>query len=269
MKEQVGGKEIFTRVGHAGWDDHRHFGKWVFSELAGNTSTTGLIALAATGRLPDESACGMLDDIAVVLTVADPRIYPLKLVRLASSFGDPLAGLAAAVAAMQGAIVGPQIAQNSALWMAEAAHKLENSIQDDDAIKEVITDLLNERGRLSGFGVPFRKVDERRTALMDRASARGMDGGTYWKLHDRIAYLVGELRGIPANVGLSVAALSLDMGFRPEELTPLYTGLTINVFLANAVEGACQAPEVLRWLPVESIEYVGVPPRNLPGQGHP
>ncbi len=89
MKEQVGGGEIFTRVGHAGWNDHRHFGKWVFSELAGNTSTAGLIALAATGRLPDESACGMLDDIAVILTVADPRIYPLKLVRLASSFGDP------------------------------------------------------------------------------------------------------------------------------------------------------------------------------------
>lgn len=164
MKEQVGGGEIFTRVGHAGWNDHRHFGKWVFSELAGNTSTAGLIALAATGRLPDESACGMLDDIAVILTVADPRIYPLKLVRLASSFGDPLAGLATAVAAMEGAIVGPQIAQNSALWMEEAAQRLDSSLEDDDSIKRVITELLNERGRLSGFGVPFRKVDERRTA---------------------------------------------------------------------------------------------------------
>ncbi len=264
MSEQISAEDLFTRVGHAGWNDHRHFGKWVFSELAGNTSSTGLIALAATGRLPDELTCGILDDIAVVLTVADPRIYPLKLVRLATSFGDPLAGLATAVAAMEGAIVGPQIAQNAALWLVEAAQRLGNSIQDDNEIQRVIAELLDERGRLSGFGVPFRNVDERRTALMDRASARRMDGGTYWKLHDRIASLVGELRGIPANVGLSVAALSLDMGFRPEELAPLYTGLTINVFLANSVEGARQAPAVLRRLPDESIEYAGVPPRSIP-----
>jgi hypothetical protein len=36
------------------------------------------------------------------------------------------------------------------------------------------------------------------------------------------------------------------------------------VFLANAVEGAAQAPAVLRKLPDSSIEYIGTPPRSYP-----
>jgi len=255
-------ERLFTRVGHAGWADHRHFGKWVFGELAGSTSTTGLLAMAATGEVIDEDKCRMLDDVAVILTVADPRIYPLKLVRLASAYGDPLAGQAAAVAAMQGAIVGPQISQDAAFWLMDVASELGSSATDLMDIRRVVMDHLLRRGRLSGFGVPFRKEDERRVALAERVCARNRASGKYWTLQESIAEIVLDVRGVPANVGLSVAALSLDMGLRPGNLAALYTGLTFNVFLANAVEGAGQAPGVLRNISLEHVEYVGVPPRK-------
>jgi hypothetical protein len=110
--------------------------------------------------------------------------------------------------------------------------------------------------------VPFRKEDERRVALAERVVTRKREKGRYWKLQEEIAGIVLETRGIPANVGLSVAALSLDMGLYPGDLAALYTGLTTNVFLANAVEGAKQAPGILRCIPEEDVEYVGVPPRK-------
>lgn len=256
------GEAIPTRVGHAGWDDHRHFGRWVFKDLAGRISTTGLIVLAATGEVMDEESCRVLDDVAAILTVGDPRIYPLKLVRLASAYGDPLAGLAASMAAMEGAIVGPRISQEAAFWLREVMSTLENRVEDRDRISSVMDRMLEERGRLSGFGVPFRKVDERRTALAERVVARRREEGAFWKLQEGIASSVLESRGLAANVGLSVAALSLDLGLRAERLAALYTGLTVNVFLANAVEGAGQAPSVLRKLPDHSIEYRGTGPRH-------
>lgn len=262
MKHSNENKPLSTRVGHAGWADHRHFGRWVFDDLAGNISTTGLIALAATGEVLDEMHCKILDDVATVLTVADPRIYPLKLVRLASAYGSPLAGQAAAITAMQGAIVGPQISQDAAFWLIGLAAELGCSVEDPMEIRKVVENRLSLPGRIAGFGVPFRKEDERRLALAKQVSVRSRIDGKFWKLQDAVAEIIFEMRGIPANVGLSVAALSLDMGLRPENLAALYTGLTMNVFLANAVEGARQAPEILRSIPEKHVEYVGVPPRT-------
>lgn len=253
---------IKTRVGQAGWTDHRHFGMSVFNELAGTTTTTGLIALAATGRKMGEEDCRMLDDIAVILTVADPRIYPLKLVRLASAYGDPLAGMAAAVAAMQGALVGPRIAQDTAHWLKQLK---EETNQTTEGILKGFQKLLKQ-GRLSGFGVPFRQEDERAVALKQRATKRNRHTGTYWKLQETVSDYLKETKGIPANVGLPIAALSLDMGLNPDTLAALYTGLTINVFLANAVEGAEQAPEQLRCLPESTVEYIGRGERESGGR---
>lgn len=256
---------LITRVGHAGWNDHGHFGYSVFNELAGNITTTGLIALAATGRRLDERSCAILDDIAVILTVADPRIYPLKLVRVASSYGDQLAGLATAIASMQGAIVGPMIAGNAASWLSSVKTILEDTVHSDRDLSELLEREFCRRGRIAGFGVPFRDVDERAVALNSRAEAGGFHTGDYWQLYRRIDRLVLEKRGLTCNVGLPIAALSLDMGLAPENLAALYTGLTMNVFLANAVEGAQQAPEILRSLPVDRVEYTGRPAREFTG----
>ena len=260
MKEK---DRLNTRVGYAGWKDHRHFGYSVFKELAGEVTSTGLIVLAATGRLMDEADCRVLDDIAAVLTVADPRIYPLKLVRLASSYGDPLAGLSASVAAMQGAIVGPQISQNAAMWLMEVHSELNGSFSDTEAVRKVVAEQFRKKNRISGFGVPFRDVDERAVALYELAAFRGRTAGEYWRLQETVARIAREIKGLACNVGLPVAALSLDMGLAPERLSSLYTGLTMNVFLANAVEGASQAPEILRRLPETDVEYIGKPPREL------
>lgn len=253
-----------TRVGLAGWNDHRHFGYSVFNDLAGEVTTTGLITLASTGKLASREDCAVLDDIAVILTVADPRIYPLKLVRLASSWGSSLAGLSAAVAAMNGAVVGPQISQDAAYWLKEIAEKLGENPVDSPVLEKIVLEQFELRKRVSGFGVPFRNVDERATALTVCAEKRGRDTGRYWNLQKAVAAIVLEHRNLAANVGLPVAGLSLDMGLSPGHLSALYTGLTMNVFIANAVEGADQAPAVLRCLPDSFVEYIGAPPRVYP-----
>ncbi len=65
---------IKTHVAWAGWDEHQYRGHRVFAELAGSTSLSGLISIAVSGRRlsPDDER--VLDDLAVCLAVAEPRI---------------------------------------------------------------------------------------------------------------------------------------------------------------------------------------------------
>ena len=58
--------------------------------------------------------------------------------------------------------------------------------------------------------------------------------------------------------------MCLDLGFAGHEIGALATYLNQNCFVANAVEGAAQSAEVFRKLPDDTIDYVGVPPRESP-----
>jgi len=96
-----------TRVGHAGFDQPRLFGWPVYDSLAGKESYTGFMAMASTGRRLSPEDCGVLDDIAAVMALGDPRIWPLKITRLGSCHGSMLCGIASVLLCMRSRYVGP------------------------------------------------------------------------------------------------------------------------------------------------------------------
>ncbi len=251
--------KIETRVGDAGFDDHRFRGASLYRELLGSESVASLLALALDGRRRTPEEAAMLDDLAVVVAVADPRIWPCKLVRVASAYGSSLAGVAAATYAMDEAMIGSWTTQGPARWLQQIRARR----GDDPAAEALAEELaaeLGKGGRLLGFGVPARGRDERVIALSERIDARGRGGLPYWRMTQRLIALMRAERSVEPNISIVFAAACLDLGFDAEHVGLLATALWQPVTVANAAEGSAQ--QVLRTLPAESVEYLGPAPRK-------
>jgi hypothetical protein len=256
-----------TFVGHAEWGDNRFRGHSIARDLAGHESVAGLFAMAIAGRRLDPSESALLDDLATVIIVADPRVWPLKLVRVVSSYGGSLGAVAAATVCFQGARVGHPTAGLAAELLVELERRLRASPlgeTDERALDDECHRILNERDRLFGFGVPFRNRDERLDMLIERVTARGRSNLCYWQLFTRVAATLRRIKNLEPNVGLGLAAACLDIGFAPSAIGPLVTALGSVDFWSNAVEGATQAPPILRALPESCVRYVGPAARATP-----
>jgi hypothetical protein len=250
-----------TRVAHAFYEEHLYFDRLLFAELLGHESMVGLLAYAVTGHAFSKDELALIDDLAVIVNVADPRIWPLKLTRIASSYGSFYSAYAAGNLCMERALSGTFACGRAANLLIELK-ELVALEQDDAAIADAVEKLAGTRP--PGFGVPFRGEDERIAAMRPVIVARRRDQLPYWRLFERVELAMRARRGLRPNVSLPFAAVSLDLGVPRQSVAPFATALAQNAFLANAIEGAAQAPAVLRSLPASAVEYQGRPPRKSP-----
>ncbi len=215
--------------------------------------------LAVTGTRPDARAQRAFEAVAASATVADPRILPLNIVRLVSAYGGALATMASAFAWQGNANVGASVARPAAALLMDWNRRFRDL--DDDAVVDVLK-AKSKQGPLPGFGVPFRKVDERLEALLHRLQIMEFTG-EYVQLVRRIRRLAPKV-GLKPNLALATAAVILDLGYSVDDAAVLGMLVLQAAYLANAVEGARQAPEVLQCLPDACIEYVGPKLRKSP-----
>jgi hypothetical protein len=253
-----------TASAHWGWEEHTYFGHRVFAELAGHETFTSLTALSLLGRKLSPEGCAVLDDAAACLTLADPRIWPLKLTRVIAAYGGTVAAAAAGLLIEEDARIGPWTCAKSAELLAELHRKLEGSELADDAVQAVVRPYLAEHHFVWGFGTPFRQHDERLVAFWACLERRGRRQDPYMRTLDAVAKVVTPARQTEPNMGMAIAAAFLDLGVRVDEVGPLATALMQHMFFAHAVEGARQAPEVLRCLPEACIAYTGRDARSSP-----
>jgi hypothetical protein len=249
-------------VAHAEWGVNRYFGFAVPDLLAAGESLAGLVTLAVRGwpLAPEER--GLIDDIAVSMTLADPRVWPLKMARVVSSYGGCTPALAAGLLCLEGARIGP--------WTCGAAAELLLALRDEAtqltpaAMASPLHRRLQAGQRLPGFDVPFRSQCERLPLVQKSVAARGRDQLPAWRTLEAVIGATRELKGPEPNVGLGVAAALLDLGFTPRQVSILSTTLAQTEFLSNVAEGSEQRAAVLRRIPDDRIRYVGKPPRETP-----
>ncbi len=254
---------IVTRVAHAGHDDHRFCGFLLFEELAGREPCAGLLALSILGRRLPPEECAVLDDLAAVTSVADPRIWPLKLTRLVAEFGSAQTAVAAGNLSLEGAIIGPWVCEDAATLLLQIGADVGDRVDDEEVVRRALLDRIGV-SHPPGWGVPFREADERLAALRICLERRGRTGLRAWSLLEACTRVLRRERKLEPNITLGVAAACLDLGAPPNSIGILMTVLVQTVFVANAVEAARQAPTVLRRLPDHVISYVGKPPRTSP-----
>jgi len=252
-----------TRVARADWGENWFFGLRVGADMAGRDTFMSALGLASGGPRVDERDARVLDDIAVCFTAADPRIWPLKIARVASAFGSSRMAYACAHMALEGAMIGPCPATPAAQLFVDFHREL-GPDASDEAVDARVQRHLDSGGRIFGFGVPYREVDERVIALERSLVARGRANGPHWQLMRSIERALLKRKNLPVNIVGAGAAVELDIGFSPEQIGVLMTAAASLSFFANAVEGARQKPDVLLRLPNEHVEYVGRAARLSP-----
>jgi len=253
-----------TRSAHWGWDEHRFFGHKVFEELAGHESFMGLTALSVLGRRLPAECSAVLEDAANTLTMADPRIWPLKLTRVVASYGGTVAAAAAGLLVEEGAQIGPWACGRSAAVLVMMHQGIAGRCDDADHVRAVVAEYLENRKFIWGFGTPFRQRDERLVAFRKCMTEKRRDTLPYFRTMDAVAKAVRELRRVEPNIVFALAAVCLDMGLGIEEIGPMTSTLMQHMFFAAVGEGARQAPAVVRELPEAYVSYVGRGPRTSP-----
>ncbi|MEO7732360.1 MAG: hypothetical protein ABIY55_15425 [Kofleriaceae bacterium] len=212
----------------------------------------------------DAEVLGVMDDIASVMSVADPRIWPLKLGRVVAAYGNGLAAMAALTLAFDSDVLGPWTCRQSAQWLADLRADLGPQLADPAAVEAAMFRRLERGDRLSGLGVPIRGQDERLVALGVCMQNRGRDQLPNWTLLQTVSEILYRRKKLRPNIGLGLSAACLDAGFVPAQIGYLVIALNQNVIVANSFEGQAQAPAALRQLPAGSLHYKGRPPRTSP-----
>jgi hypothetical protein len=257
---------IVTRVAHAGSDDHRFMGVGALSELLGTETETGLLALAILGRRVSPVEKDALDAMAVSLTAADPRIWPLKASRIGASYGEVLVGLAVGQLAMMGTYTGPRIIGAAAEHLA----RLRRALGVDTAERIVaarIAEHMTTQERFAGYGIPMREHDERFLALRGYMERTRRDRLPHWQAQEALSAAMVRERKLAPNIGIGLAAGLLDLGATPAQAGALAIGLIQHDFAANAFEAAQQRSSAMQQLPEDCVDYVGPPPRSSPRSG--
>jgi hypothetical protein len=250
---------LWTRVGTIVDGDNRYFGRSVFHDWDTRMRESGDALLLALGvGEPDDTARECLRLLVLCTMSPDARVWPLKLARLLASHGDPLAGYFGAQLACTGKIMGPG-AVGLAAQLLHAVAEAVGERPDDAAVARAVEDFkLRCGGRLGGFGVPFREVDERRTALL-RLAGGALTEGRHWRLHSQVVAALPQLR---PNCAISFAALLLDIGVAVERAGVAQAIVMGHVFLAHAVESAAGDGARLHSLPATAVDYRGTPARD-------
>lgn len=241
---------IVTRVAHTGADELRFQGRRVFAELLGHVKTAQMIVLGISGHLLDDEQIAIIDDILTAMSSADPRLWPFKVTRLGASYGGAAFGVAATLVAGEGGMYGSNRLRDAARWLTALRAKAgDRGLSDDE--------MAGELAGAAGFGVVYRARDERFAALMRQIERRGRHERPYVALCMQAARVARERIRVEAHVYLLVAALCLDLDLEPDVIAAFGIVFLFHDSLANAVEGARQAPMVLQALPRQHVEFRG------------
>lgn len=259
-----------TQVGHGGHEQHRFCGCDVFGDLLGNETSAGLLALSVARRRISPAEAAALDDLAVAACLADPRIWPLKITRLVASYGRTLPAFGAGHMSVENPMMGNWQAGDIAAMFVDLAAAA-RSLNEEGFVREV-KKILAQRPRLVGYGVYFRRPrpaddvphDERVEALRAQLHRRGRTGLPYWKLFERFNEVVRVERRVSPTIAAAAAALLLDMGFTPHQVSAIAFFSNATTFTSNAFEAAEQKSETLQRLPVDSVAWAGQAPRLSP-----
>jgi citrate synthase len=187
------------------------------------------------------------------------------LVRVVSSYTSDLSAFAAGELCQAGAPIGHYATARAAELLVELSYELGDRLAEPGAVTEHIRTRLARGERLHGIGSAFlRSSDERIALLRARAEARGRAQLPFFRLFLELETALEQLGEPAPNAVPAFAALCLDLGLTPSQCGTLAAMLCAADFLGNAVEGAEQAPAVLRELPADAIAYRGPAARSTP-----
>ena len=217
-------------------------------DLAQKTSFSDTIWLLLRGELPTSIESKMF---AAILTIAidhGPGTISGQAVRIAASGKVSMAAAVIAGLATIGERHGAP-ATTAAQFFMDNVGTLE--------LPTLLADLKSKKIRLPGFGHAVLTKDHRSETLFAVAKETGFYG-QYSKFAEKVEIELNKTasKPLPINVDGSMAAILLDMGFKPHVLAGIFIIARTPGLVAQAAE-EMQADAGMRRLSEDEIEYTG------------
>jgi citryl-CoA lyase len=227
-------------------------------DLIGGLPFSASCFLLIKGRLPDRNELTALD--AVLNAVLD---YGLQKPGTAAArytvSGNPsmVAGMASAVLAAGAYTLAPE---DSARFILDAvASRADHNESIPQAAQRIVAEATTRKARIPGFGHPvFKRVDPRAQKLRDVAASAGVWGERaqlYEEIHRVFAATSPKKAEMPINDVGVMAAVLVELGFTPEEMTGLAVLSTLPGVIAHISEEMSSGKRI-RVIPDEIAEYL-------------
>ncbi|KPK95903.1 citrate synthase [bacterium SM23_31] len=185
--------------------------------LMGKISFSQAIYLVLKGELPSENVGKMLD--AIFVSSIDHGITPpsaLAAITVAStgaSFNGALASGILSINKFHGGAI------ESAMYIFNNINTVRNehNLSIDEAVKQVITAMREEKKVVFGYGHRIHTKDPRTVKLFELAEKYGI-AGDYVKIAKSVEKTLNEVTGknLPINVDGAIAAVLCELDFTPD-----------------------------------------------------
>ncbi len=230
-------------------------------DLVGNLSFAQAIYLILKGELPNEKESKMME--AMLVSVIDHGIAPPSVIagRAVASGGNSLnVGVAAGVLAFGSAHGGA---------LEDAMKFIQEGVKSGKAVEEIVKEYLESKKPIPGYGHRYYKeFDPRTKRLMDIAKKLGFYG-PHCKFAEEVADEIERQKGkrLVLNVDGAIAAIASEMGFDWRLGKGFFIIGRVPGLVAHVYEELTTEKPFSKRLDEETeVEYIGVPPRELPSE---
>ncbi len=179
---------------------------------------------------------------------------------------SPIAAIASGLLAT-GSVTGSPQPCAEMLYAALERHT-KNALSIPVIAEETVTELLEAKGAIPGFGHPLHKTTEPRAQTLRRLSKQGGGWGASGALFEEIGRALEAAKGrpIPMNLAGAIAAVMVDLRWHPLEIGAMGAVSYVFALTAHVVE------EIVEGVPLRIIPdalgatYTGPPERSLPAE---
>lgn len=259
----MNGVRVRTALGRAVFDTVLLRGFDVMKELC-DDGYWSVVSVALGNRRLTREECRVIDALAVLTGIGDPRIWPLKMTRLVGSYGRSFAAISVAFTLLDDAPLGALPPRAAAELFVGAAQRSKTPADDAVNIAAMLDETLEAGKMVPAFGVAGREHDERNTTFHEWYRQNVQTPGRYYTLYLAAVDHMERQHGLKPNFAGPTASIALDFGFEPANIPELISFFLYWAFAANALESRRESPEILRKLPADVVNYVGPPPRQSP-----
>ncbi len=236
----------------------------MMDDLVGKVSFMQVIALNATGRLPERPVADWLEAIHICLSWPDPRIWCNQIGALGGAMrASVVASTTAGVLASDAKTYGSKTLVQAVRFIQTALLDFKRGLSVDEIIR---SECAKYRGKphIMGYERPLVKGDERIVAMERVQQALGLPSGEHLQLAVQIEQSLQENYGESMNIGGYISAFLSDLGYTAEEVYRIFAILVCSGVTACYVDTRDKTPDSFLPLHCTDIEYTGKLARPVP-----
>lgn len=236
----------------------------MMDDLVGKVSYMQVMALNATGRLPERPVADWLEAIHICLSWPDPRIWCNQIGALGGAMrASVVASTAAGVLAADAKSYGSKTVILGVRFIRAALLDFKRGLSVDEIIRNECT---KHRGKpnVMGYARPLAKGDERVIAMERVQRELGLPIGEHLQLARQIEQSLLKDFDESMNIGGYISAFLSDLGYSDEEIYRIFAVVVNSGVTACYADTRDKTPDTFLPLRCADIEYTGKLARAVP-----